>query len=197
MERSTAYGEERERTLDRLLAALRRRQLERHLRPGATLVDLGCGYHGRLLHRLAPRLREGIGIDVSVARDPPAPNVRLVAGRADAALPLPDESVDVVSCLAVLEHVEAPQVLLAETHRILRPGGALVLTTPSRLAQPVLERVLAPLRLIDPEEIHDHLRYYSRTRLRNELERAGFPAPAIDVRAFELGLNLAAVARRA
>ncbi len=39
------------------------------------------------------------------------------------ALPLPDESVDAIVCIAVLEHVEEPQKAVREMHRVLKPGG--------------------------------------------------------------------------
>jgi SAM-dependent methyltransferase len=44
-------------------------------------------------------------------------------------VPLADGSVDVVLSTQVLEHAAEPASYLAECHRLLRPGGALVLTT--------------------------------------------------------------------
>ena len=191
--RSTSYGERGERRVDRALAALRRRQVEPHVPAGGVVLDLGCGHGGDLLARLAPRIREGIGVDVSVRAEPPAPNVRLLTGAADAELPLPSGSVDLVTCLAVIEHVDRPETLLAEARRVLRDGGRLVLTTPSREAKPVLELVVR-LRLIDAAEILDHKRYYAPRELRAALAAAGFAPAGTRVRRFELGLNLAAVA---
>jgi ubiquinone/menaquinone biosynthesis C-methylase UbiE len=181
--------------VDRVLAALRRWQVRSHVPAGGVVVDLGCGFNGDLLVRLAARIREGIGFDISVNAVPPAANVRLHRAAADAPLPLEDSSVDLVTCLAVIEHVARPQVLLAEAHRVLRPGGALVVTTPAAAAKPILELISHRLQLIDPTEIDDHERYYSSASLRAELEQAGFPPAGIRVRRFELGLNLAAVAR--
>ena len=45
-------------------------------------------------------------------------------------LPFRDASFDTVLCLQVLEHVPRPWRLLDEIARVLRPGGALVLTAP-------------------------------------------------------------------
>lgn len=45
-------------------------------------------------------------------------------------LPFPDGSFDGVLCTQVLEHVANPEALLVEIHRILRPGGAFVLSAP-------------------------------------------------------------------
>jgi ubiquinone/menaquinone biosynthesis C-methylase UbiE len=49
-----------------------------------------------------------------------------------AKLDLPDASVDVVSCLEGIEHVpvEVGQKFLAEAHRVLRPGGRLLISSP-------------------------------------------------------------------
>jgi len=52
-----------------------------------------------------------------------------VVASADA-LPLPDGSFDLVLTTQVLEHVADPSGVLAETARVLRPGGALHLTVP-------------------------------------------------------------------
>lgn len=62
------------------------------------------------------------------------------------ALPLSDSSQDIVLCSEVVEHLEDPGRLLREIHRILRPGGRLILTTdncPSALQ--LLKRIPARL----------------------------------------------------
>lgn len=46
------------------------------------------------------------------------------------ALPYRDAAFDVVFCSQVLEHERRPAALLAELHRVLKAGGALVLTAP-------------------------------------------------------------------
>jgi 2-polyprenyl-3-methyl-5-hydroxy-6-metoxy-1,4-benzoquinol methylase len=46
---------------------------------------------------------------------------------------IPDGSFDVVICNEVIEHVHEPLQLLAEIHRLLKPGGTAVVTTPIRL----------------------------------------------------------------
>lgn len=166
-----------------------------HVPEAGVVVDLGCGFNGDLLARLAPRIGQGLGFDLSVSQTAQAPNVRLHAGNADAPLPLDSSSIDLVTCLAVLEHVLRPVVLLAEARRVLRPDGVLVVTTPAAVARPIVEVISRRLRLIDPAEIDDHKRYYSPATLRRELRDAGFAHDRIDVRRFELGFNIVAVAR--
>jgi 2-polyprenyl-3-methyl-5-hydroxy-6-metoxy-1,4-benzoquinol methylase len=191
--RPESYGEHGERRLDALLARLRRRHVDPHVRPGSVLVDLGCGHSGSLLRTYSDAIARGIGFDVAVG-PAPAENIELHSQRVDAPLPVEDASVDVVSCLAVIEHVDRPDVLVAEARRILRQRGVFVVTTPAAQAKPILELISARLGLIDPTEILDHKRYYRPSTLREELAQAGFAE--IRVSRFELGLNLAAFARR-
>lgn len=79
------------------------------------IVELGSGNR---------RLREDvINIDLF-----PFPNVDMVADIA--AVPLPDASIDVVVLDTVLEHVADPWRVIAEVHRVLKPGGRVVCCTP-------------------------------------------------------------------
>ena len=48
-------------------------------------------------------------------------------------LPYADQSFDVVCCSEVIEHVENFRELLRQAHRVLKPGGVLVVTTPNVL----------------------------------------------------------------
>src|SRR5262245_27711381 len=127
-------------------------------RPGAVLVDLGCG--GGLLAPYVKALGYAhIGVDMvtvslELARDH---GVRPV--RADVnAVPLADGCADVVSAGELLEHVADPSTVVTEACRLLRPGGMLVLDTVNATARArfiavtVAERVpgLAPRGIHDP-----------------------------------------------
>jgi SAM-dependent methyltransferase len=48
-------------------------------------------------------------------------------------LPYADAQFDAVTCSEVIEHLENFRALLREAHRVLKPGGVLVLTTPNVL----------------------------------------------------------------
>ena len=56
-----------------------------------------------------------------------------VANLNNEGLPYADESFDLVTCTEVIEHLEHYRYTLREMHRILKPGGILVLTTPNIL----------------------------------------------------------------
>ncbi|MEU0548354.1 methyltransferase domain-containing protein [Micromonospora sp. NPDC005979] len=108
------------------------------LRPGHTVVDVGCG-PGTDLGRLADVVRAD-GLVVGVDRDPgmlaeagrrlaDRPRVDLRVGDVHA-LPLDDTSMDRARIDRVLMHVEDPASALAEVRRVLRPTGVLVVTEP-------------------------------------------------------------------
>ena len=46
-------------------------------------------------------------------------------------LPVADSSIDVVTLVAVIEHLHSPENILLEVMRVLKPGGALILVTPN------------------------------------------------------------------
>jgi SAM-dependent methyltransferase/DNA-binding transcriptional ArsR family regulator len=99
----------------------------------ARLLDIGTGT-GRVLELLAPRVRQGLGIDASkamlaLARSRLAgPEFAHCAVRlADMyRLPLADGSFDTVVLQMVLHHAEEPANVITEATRVLAPGGQLL-----------------------------------------------------------------------
>jgi SAM-dependent methyltransferase len=91
------------------------------LPPGATVVDLGCA--DAPYRDLLPEGARYVGVDL------PGNPVAELEFRADGSVPMPDGSCDLVLSTQVLEHVEDPATYLAECHRLLRPGGSLVVST--------------------------------------------------------------------
>lgn len=98
------------------------------------LLDVGCGTGG-LLERLAARIDEGLGVDASrdmlaLARTRLAERglSHIAVRQADMyRLPLADSSFDAVTLQMVLHYAEDPAVALAETARVLRPGGVMAI----------------------------------------------------------------------
>jgi ubiquinone/menaquinone biosynthesis C-methylase UbiE len=102
---------------------------------GGCMLDIGCG-DGRLVSRCSHWFDRVIGLDVAAVRlrraaDSAAHrglgNVSYAAANVDTGLPILDASVDVATIVAVLGLIFDPLAALDELHRVLRPGGQLVL----------------------------------------------------------------------
>jgi SAM-dependent methyltransferase len=96
-----------------------------------TVADLGCGT-GALAAELAPNVRKVVAVDQSAAMLRTArkvlaahPNVELHEARLEA-LPLAPRSCDAAIASLVLAYLADPAAALREAHRVLRPGGRLV-----------------------------------------------------------------------
>lgn len=127
--------------LDRLLQRWRIARAAAWLPGTPRLLDVGCA-DGALFRQLG--IRSGLGID-PLLREPSAiGDVRLVPGEFPSGLPSDCGEFDVITMLAVLEHVAPPrQSALAQACQgLLRKGGLLILTVPS----PAVDRILAWLR---------------------------------------------------
>ena len=197
--RSESYGEQGLTPVDRLGVWLSLRAIVRHMPPGAAdVMDLGCGFDATLLRNLGPRVRSGVGVDVSVSDEAKSqPRLRFLEGTLEEVLPgQPDASADVVTAINVVEHLADPQSALVEAHRILRPDGRLLVNVPTWLGKRALELSAFRLGLSPAVEMDDHKRYYGIRDLWPMLVDAGFRPQRLHLRYHKLGLNLFAAARR-
>lgn len=121
---------------DRLRAYLPIIQPLKNLYPGGPAIDLGCG-RGEWLELLGEY--EGFtprGVDLSEAMLTSAKAQGLSVNKQDALVclkELPDASQSIVSGFHIAEHLEFTQLqaLVKEAHRVLKPGGLLILETPN------------------------------------------------------------------
>lgn len=157
--------------------------------PNTIVCDVGCGSGCVLLKSIKDKISRGYGFD-NLIEDRKFDNIDLKMLNMDIeVLPLEDSSVDVVTALAVLEHFENPLFILQQVFRILKPGGMLLLTTPTPMAKPVLEFLAYRLNLISKREIDEHKHYFNREELMEIHCRAGFQREKIFCRLFEMGFN--------
>lgn len=139
----------------------------RHFRPAAggarpRVLDLGCG-PGNLLDYLVPHGRV-FGSDFShdALRFCAARGFRSLFRADFHALPLLDESFDLVTCIDVLEHLSDDRRAIAELVRILRPGGALVVSVPAFM-----------FLWGDHDTMYGHQRRYTTGQVRERFEACG------------------------
>lgn len=191
MIRKNPFGRNNESIIDVLIKELRFNKIKGLIFQNSTVVDLGCGYQADLLCSVSKKIKIGIGLDLSVAKFK-LKKITLKEANLNKKMPINDAIADVVIAMAIIEHIENPRLLLLECYRILKPGGILMLTTPSIKAKGLLEFLAYKLKIISQVEISDHKHYYDIDCLRQEFLRAGFKKNNISVQTFQLGFNLMA-----
>jgi SAM-dependent methyltransferase len=134
------------------------------------VLDAACGvgYGSAEVGRVARRVL-GVDVDpeaVAYARSRyAAPNVEFAVMDL-ASLPLDDESFDTVCAFEAIEHVSAPEAVLAEVARVLRRDGALVVSTPR--AERTTDRPENPYHAVEyaPADLERLLRgFFERVEL--------------------------------
>lgn len=135
-----------------------------------TLLDIGAAT-GILMHEAKSKGWQVSGVEPSlwaVAEAQKRYALDIVAGTLESGR-FESESFDVVTLLDVIEHVPAPRSLLVEIHRILKPSGLLVLSTPN------IGSIIA--RILGPKWWHirrAHQYYFTWQTIRRLLAETGF-----------------------
>lgn len=110
------------------------------------LLDIGCGYGSFMdAANQAGFQVEGVEIDPQIAEAAREKGYTVYADFLHN-LKLPSESYDVITLWDVIEHVPDPVSLLAESHRLLKPGGVLFYHTGNAAFQVTKGWILAKLR---------------------------------------------------
>jgi SAM-dependent methyltransferase len=140
-----------------------------HLKPGSRILDFSPS---RALYR---RLKAVPGIDYTSSD---FANEFIADHHFDLTkLDLPDDSMDLVICYHVLEHIPDDVAAIREMHRILRPGGTSLIQTPFKEGS-----IDEDPTITSPDERRarfgqeDHVRTYSVEGLAERLRDSGFDA---------------------
>jgi ubiquinone/menaquinone biosynthesis C-methylase UbiE len=159
---------------------------------GRRLLDVGCG-NGAQTVRLLDRFRHVVGLDVvqehlrvlnRALEESQIQNCDTVVYDGSR-MPFRDADFDAVISIETLEHVADEQQLLGEIHRVLRPGGTLVLSVPNKwwifethgANLPLLPWNRVPFFSWLPRPIHSRFacaRIYTRGQTARLLASAGF-----------------------
>jgi SAM-dependent methyltransferase len=109
---------------------------------------------------------------------------------ADAVLPLAPQSLDIVLCLDVLEHLVDPHAVLCALRGYLKPGGLVICSIPNvRHARVVLPLLFAGDWTYKDDGILDrtHLRFFTRKTAVSLVQGAGFRIEAVRATGFDVG----------
>ncbi len=126
---------------------------------GSWIADLACGSGASVLHVRQQHGMHVCGVDVSMDLLQKTPGLPLFLGNA-MNLPLRSRSMDAVLCECAFCLMPDPQALLTEVNRVLRPGGALLLsdvyvrTPPARLRP---KPTLGPTCCVDGARVREEL----------------------------------------
>jgi SAM-dependent methyltransferase len=187
--------------LEPTLAYLRTRRADylipADLRAGR-ILDIGCGSYPYFLAHTS--FKEKFAVDqLPMSKEIAAKNnieFYTLNLNLEPHLPFEDNFFSVVTLLAVVEHLnpDSMALLFKEGHRILKPGGMVVLTTPAAWSDGLL-KLMAHINLVSAEEIHEHAFAYTLPLLGWYFGQAGFEMVKVKFGYFEFMLNMWATAR--
>jgi SAM-dependent methyltransferase len=105
------------------------------------VLDVACGSGGPILRLAALTGASVAGVDVqsagiematvSAAEQGLSDRARFLVADATRPLPFEDASFDAVTCIDAVNHLPGRESVFAEWHRVLRPGGRILLSDPA------------------------------------------------------------------
>ncbi|MBI5190043.1 MAG: class I SAM-dependent methyltransferase [Nitrospirae bacterium] len=138
--------------------------------PGRRLLDIGCG-DGALSYLMTMAGWDVTGLDYSPTGLGFARDKFMEEGAAasfmrgdSCMLPVKDGSLDAVVAADIIEHLTEQEAFLAEIARVLKPGGAAVITTPVKVTEIPVDP--EHVREFYPEEFRETLgRYFGSVEI--------------------------------
>lgn len=154
---------------------------------GLRLLDIGCG--GGLVCEPMARLGASVtGVDASEANIKTALThageqglkIDYRAGTAEGLLAAGEPQFDIVLNLEVVEHVADPAQFLADTARLVRPGGLMIVATLNRTAKALATAVIGAEYVLGwlPRGTHDWSKFVTPEEVETALTGAGMKPEA-------------------
>jgi len=154
----------------RLRATKSRVELIKRYKKDTNLLDIGCGKGFSLFNAsMAGYVVKGIELSQDAAAYARREFGLDIEARAFEERQFPENCFDIVTLWQVLEHLPYPLAILKETHRILKPGGLLIVSTPDIEGIParIFRRKWWNIRKL-------HINQFTTKTLMDILQNAGF-----------------------
>lgn len=178
---------------------------------GMRVLDVGCGSgpNIKMINDLFPQAKdiEYYGVDISPRAIEAANEYKGKAGIENCLFELGDAEnlryrdaeFDIVICTEVLEHLPHPRAALREIHRVLKNGGASIITTPNRgnvlkrvAGRGIKDRIERDVERLDPYQLRDnrygHISVLSSKELLAMSKDIGFEVEKVTKESLVFGL---------
>jgi len=124
---------------------LYREMIQKCLPKGGRLLDAGCGRYLKFSKEYA-KTAEVYGVDLETQLETHNTGSPYGVVGDLGHLPFPEGHFDVVISRYVIEHLEDPGLVFREFHRVLKPGGKVILATPNKWDYVSVIAALTPYR---------------------------------------------------
>lgn len=132
-------------------------------KPDLRLLDVGCGA-GNMIHHLSQYGQvKGLEIDPRPVKMARQRGYDVDLFDVTDTMPFGDATFDAITALDVIEHNEDDMAILADSYRVLKPGGHIIITVPAFM-----------FLWTHNDDLNAHVRRYTAGELQDKLTKTGF-----------------------
>ena len=195
--RTKSFWENKLNILDKIILYLRKNKVTSIWNfKWKIIADTWSWYNAFFLKNISNQIKKWFAIDLNVNTNLDDEKIISIKSNLNKKINLPNNHVDITVSMAILEHLEYPEIYLNEVNRILKKWWILVMTVPSTYSKPILEFLAFKLKIISYDEIKDHKKYYNKNNLTKILIKSWFNKNNIKHKYFQLWMNNFIIAKK-